>query len=136
MAWRLNSASGKQGDVVSEEEAVELLIKHGVVKHEQEARERMAGGIGGPTSITLPATEKLDAGFLQPTRDEPVEEPTQFQQAKGEASPVADQNAHDAIESVKHMRSHDKLKSIVEGDSRATVKAAAEKRLSELDAGQ
>ena len=58
------------------------------------------------------------------------------QQADGDDDggndPVSDLNAGDAIASIERMRSRDKLQAIVDTDQRATVKAAAEKRLGEL----
>jgi hypothetical protein len=51
---------------------------------------------------------------------------------EGAEDPVADMNATDAVEAIGRMRSKEKVQAIVDGDQRATVKAAAEKRLAEL----
>lgn len=51
---------------------------------------------------------------------------------EGEESPVSDTNAAEAIDSVNRMRSRDKLQHVIDNDPRATVRAAAEKRLGDL----
>lgn len=48
-------------------------------------------------------------------------------------SPLSDTNADEAIEAVGRMRSRDRLQHVVDNDKRATVKAAAQKRLDELN---
>lgn len=47
-------------------------------------------------------------------------------------NPVEKMSAHDAADAVSRMRSKDKLKSVVDSDQRASVKAAAQKRLDEM----
>lgn len=50
----------------------------------------------------------------------------------GADDPVADVTATEAIDKIGRMRSKEQLQTIVDTDQRATVKAAAEKRLGEL----
>lgn len=58
---------------------------------------------------------------------------TNADEDKPPVSPVADLNAPEAIEAIGSMVSEDKLMSILDTDSRVTVKAAAEKRLEHLE---
>jgi hypothetical protein len=50
----------------------------------------------------------------------------------GEDSPVSDTNADEAITTIGNMRSKDKVQHVIDNDKRATVVAAAKRRLAQL----
>lgn len=61
---------------------------------------------------------------------------TQETPAKAESSgtsPVASENATEACDEIGRMRSKERLQSIIDNDTRVTVKEAAAKRLADLD---
>lgn len=73
------------------------------------------------------------ASVLEVTRETPPVEPVVGTEGAPEkVSPVADLNAHDAVDKVNRMTSKDRLQLVVDHDTRTSVKEAATKRLSEL----
>ena len=58
---------------------------------------------------------------------------TEKSQPESAESPVANDNAHEAVEKIANMRSKDKLHGIADNDHRVTVQEAAKKRLAEID---
>jgi hypothetical protein len=71
--------------------------------------------------------ETLHAVPVRPTITAPAPETTE-----ADESPVSADNAHEAIDQISRMRSPDKLRAIIDTDTRPTVKKAAQDRLDAL----
>lgn len=78
--------------------------------------------------------DALVAGLGAPEADDEAQSPAGGQPggAEAEESPVSDTNADEAVEAVGRMRSREKLQHVIDNDKRASVKAAAQQRLTEL----
>jgi hypothetical protein len=116
------------------DEQAEALARDNLIRQRQAIDSQLA-------SLGAPGQTKL-AGHARPEHDDAATVQARLAGATGgtpaggtgteEESPVSDSNADEAVETVGRMRSQDRLRHIAETDKRASVKAAAQKRLSEL----
>lgn len=104
------------------------------------AKEMLARGwaelaSGEPSNVPLAppkqATE-APAGITVPPDAAVSDEEEAAAAEEADASPVSDENAHDAIDQISRIRSRDKLQSIIDNDKRQSVQDAARTRLAAL----
>lgn len=114
----------KRGWAVAEGEDARAVSARNPAEPQPQAT---AAPAGIPVAITeRPGTAKAKAAPRGAGGVPSGEEPD------ADASPVSTDNAPDAIDQISRMKSPEKLKAIADNDPRATVKAAAQKRLGEL----
>lgn len=95
-----------------------------------------AAGRGQLTVKAEPFVENITLAEKVATTTEESADDTATDELSGKVvkSPVANMHADEAIEHISNMRSHERLRDIVQADLRVTVRQAAQKKLDELTA--
>lgn len=118
----------QEGDVyeATAKEADVLLNKMKVAQpYDPETAKRKVQAVPVATAVrNVPARPAVQTG-VAPQRQSDQDE-------GNDESPVADENAPDAIDRISRMRSKDRLQEIADTDPRVSVQEAAKKRLEEM----
>lgn len=129
------TAPEEMGRVESRSETQSSIPEHTVTLEGRTAQLRQPGGSTitrqlGADVIVDPKTDPLNEGGKKEDDED------EGKKTEDERSPVADQSAEEAIDSISRMKSVPKLEHIALADHRTTVQKAAQTRLEDLKAGK